>query len=566
MHRAAQRFILIPNLYLLKTLAFGSYMIFFMSCAAVQSPPGGPKDETPPELIETIPADGTVLFEGGRIELIFSEYVDANTVEKAIRILPTMDPPPEIIYKGRRVYVEMPDSLADNQTYIISIDRTFKDEHKVPLAQGIQVAFATGDKIDEGRISGTITYKKDAAVQLWKIQDETDFTQFYQRVPDYVVDASDSGHYEFRFLSDGNYRLAAVDRSASGIPIVPERMIYGLPWNPIIQLGNEKEKTNQNIRIPDIMGGIKMIQGEWQTGNWATLTFSDKINDWESMVQIQAVSDDSSIVIPETFLDPLDETKLHVTLPEFNESKYITFLTNGLRQGEESIIDSGMIKVKVDTSQDTTHLLIRAPKKNFVLPIDEEKIESIQCVFSNLIDIEKTQNPFSIVQDSIPISFKSSWESMNHVHLTTEENWLPKTGYTLQILRDEIQPLYGQLLKDSVKVISFKTSEFQGFGRLIGSTINNGMEPMVAEVTSMEKEPSTFRTVVNLDGIFEMNRLPEGNYSLLFFQDSDGNNRYSHGIVQPYTPSEWFYEYIDTVKIRTNWDLELHQINLEQTP
>ena len=95
----------------------------------------------------------------------------------------------------------------------------------MPLAQGIQVAFATGDKIDEGRISGTITYKKDAAVQLWKIQDETDFTQFYQRVPDYVVDASDSGHYKFRFLSDGNYRLAAVDRSASGIPIVPERMI-----------------------------------------------------------------------------------------------------------------------------------------------------------------------------------------------------------------------------------------------------------------------------------------------------------------------------------------------------
>ena len=66
--------------------------------------------------------------------------------------------------------------------------------------------------------------------------------------------------------------------------------------------------------------------------------------------------------------------------------------------------------------------------------------------------------------------------------------------------------------------------------------------------------------------MFEMNELPEGNYRLLFFQDSDGNNQYSHGKVQPYISSEWFYEYSDTVKIRTNWDMELNQINLGKNP
>jgi len=80
----------------------------------------------------------------------------------------------------------------------------------------------------------------------------------------------------------------------------------------------------------------------------------------------------------------------------------------------------------------------------------------------------------------------------------------------------------------------------------------------------MEKEPQIFRTIVNSEGTFDMNRLPEGNYFLSFFKDSDGDNRYSFGNLSPYRPSEWFYLYPDTVKIRANWDLELNQINMEK--
>ena len=57
---------------LFKQLVF----ILFISCAAVMSPPGGPKDETPPELIEVTPPNGTTYFKGGRVELLFSEYID----------------------------------------------------------------------------------------------------------------------------------------------------------------------------------------------------------------------------------------------------------------------------------------------------------------------------------------------------------------------------------------------------------------------------------------------------------------------------------------------------------
>ena len=148
--------------------------------------------------------------------------------------------------------------------------------------------------------------------------------------------------------------------------------------------------------------------------------------------------------------------------------------------------------------------------------------------------------------------------------ITPKENWKKMTRYNLQISQDSIDPVYGRGLKDSVVTVSFKTGDYQGFGRLIISCADTVSESLVAELLEMEKEPRSFRTVVNSKGIFNMKQIPEGNYSLSFFLDSDGNNAYSHGNIDPYQPSEWFYIYPDTVKIRANWDLELDQIKLEQ--
>ena len=97
-------------------------LLILFSCAAVMSPPGGPKDVIPPKLIETIPPDGTTHFKGDKVELVFDEYLDEDTIERAVNILPSFDKKLEFLYKGKRIYFEFPDSLFEDQTYIISIN------------------------------------------------------------------------------------------------------------------------------------------------------------------------------------------------------------------------------------------------------------------------------------------------------------------------------------------------------------------------------------------------------------------------------------------------------------
>ena len=109
------------NLKLSSVIVF--FCFFILSCASVKAPPGGPKDETPPKLIETIPPVGSVNFDGGKVELVFSEYLKESSIFKAISILPKFENEPEIVFKGEKIIINFPKNLLENQTYVISINR-----------------------------------------------------------------------------------------------------------------------------------------------------------------------------------------------------------------------------------------------------------------------------------------------------------------------------------------------------------------------------------------------------------------------------------------------------------
>ena len=171
------------------------------SCAAIQSPSGFPKYDTPPVLLHSIPETGTVNFISGEVELFFSEYLLEKSISSSITILPKTPLPLKVQYKGKKLIVNFPDSLLSNQPYILSINRNLKDENGVSIDEGIQLAFSTGDIIDASELSGRIFSDGEASCLLWKIKDSTDQRDFFKRVPDYSMDANDEGVYKFNYLS-----------------------------------------------------------------------------------------------------------------------------------------------------------------------------------------------------------------------------------------------------------------------------------------------------------------------------------------------------------------------------
>jgi len=536
--------------------------LLFVSCAAIMPPPGGPKDETPPELVKVTPSDGTTYFEGGKVELLFSEYLDESSFERAITVLPLLSQKPEIIFKGNRLIIYFPDSLSLNQTYIISISRDLSDEHKVKLSQGIQVAFSTGPQIDKGLISGLVDYEKDASLNLWKIQNGNDSLAFYKRIPDYVIDASSEGFYEFKFLSPGQYRIAAVDRLVAGTPIVPDRFVYGLSWVSNIELGFQDNIRNVNMKIPKMLGGIKMINAESFQGLWGRITFSESIGSLINEIQLRIIDEDSSSQAANLFEDPDDNTKIYF-LMDSTVNGSVSLQLDETKKWNSTLIESGSIQLKMGPSIDTTDLIIMQPNAKYRLNPEEKNVKPLKIIFSNLVEQGKDKYSINLLKDSVNIPYSIEWDSPIALNLLPHENWKPQTNYELKILSKDFPPVFGRALKDSLTSINFKTSDYQGFGNLIINTISEEEENIVAKLEKMEKPYYTFRSVVNLDGETVLDKIPEGNYSLTFFQDSDNNMQYSYGTIDPYKSSEWFYNFQDTVKIRSNWDIELQEIKLD---
>ena len=183
-------------------LTFVSISILIYSCAAVSAPEGGPEDKIPPQLLSSNPESGSLQFKGGDVTLSFSEYIDEKSVSNSISIAPRLERSPDITYEDDKLILNFPDTLLNDQTYVVTINRNLKDERKVAIAQSIQVAFTTGNVIDEGIISGRVYGSEEYAVHLWKVTAELSDSIFFTD-PLYVTEADKEGNFEFKYLAAG---------------------------------------------------------------------------------------------------------------------------------------------------------------------------------------------------------------------------------------------------------------------------------------------------------------------------------------------------------------------------
>ena len=535
-------------------------LLFLASCASIMSPPGGAKDETPPELISTTPENKTTNYEGSHVDLVFSEYIDENSIKNAISILPSIKNKPLIKYKGKKIQILFEQPLEKNQTYIIVVNRNLCDERNVKLAQGIQFAFSTGLKIDDGSISGKIFNSKTSSVQLWKIKDKNDSLNFYKRIPDYSIDASDSGYYEFQFLSPAEYRILALDHSLSGLAIVPDNMLFGLHWEPLIRLNKQLNQEDINIYLPTEKNKIKMLQAQWIEGSWGTITFSKDLEDYFRPDLIDILYEDSVKAKVRFFKDNSDNKKINFILDTLINSPVI--IETKEESNEYSFFHPGKIRIMMDKFVDTTKISIKNPKKNEKLKIEEQKIVPLIITFSSIIDVEKSNSNFFLTRDSINVDFDFEWINPLSVKIYPRKNWHPNTKYNFNVPQESISSFYKDFLSDSVLNIPFKTSEYSKFGSITIKPDKRFPKNLKIELSMLEGGDNFYRRGLNSDMLFELDNIVEGPYSLMFFQDLNKDNQISSGSLDPYDPSEWFYYYPDTIMIRSNWELVLDEITL----
>ena len=86
------------------------------SCAKMGQPDGGWYDETPPRIIGCTPADKGVNVKSKKIAIYFDEFIQVDNPTEKVVVSPPQIETPEIKGAGKKIIVELKDSLKENTT------------------------------------------------------------------------------------------------------------------------------------------------------------------------------------------------------------------------------------------------------------------------------------------------------------------------------------------------------------------------------------------------------------------------------------------------------------------
>ena len=206
--------------------ALGGALVFIMgvavllgSCANPVPPSGGPRDETPPSIVETRPARDSVNVPTSTdaVYVEFSEYVERSTLTRALTITPPLDGRLQFDWSGRGVEVELPTSLRDSTTYILSLSADLTDARGVALDRPLTIAFSTGPRINQGTIKGRVvgprqgTPQPQVDVYAYGLADSEvpPPTPLPER-PDYRTQTGTDGTFSFEYLREQRYYVVAL--------------------------------------------------------------------------------------------------------------------------------------------------------------------------------------------------------------------------------------------------------------------------------------------------------------------------------------------------------------------
>ncbi len=196
-------------------------------------PQGGPKDETPPHMVEELPMNGAVNAAPKQIEIYFDEYIQLDNVAENVLISPPQQRPPRVTAIGKRVEVEFDKrdidlkqeglsaankvGLKDSTTYTIQFGSAICDYTEKNPIEDYTFSFSTGPVIDTMQIGGLMLNAEDLnpisgiTVGIYTVQadnnhflhDSTLSTIPFERIG--KTDAE--GYFSISNMKHGDFRL-----------------------------------------------------------------------------------------------------------------------------------------------------------------------------------------------------------------------------------------------------------------------------------------------------------------------------------------------------------------------
>ena len=193
-------------------LAFGC-LLLAVGCARMGSPDGGWYDDDPPVVLGSMPADKATGVKTNKVNIYFDEYIKLADATQNVIVSPPQLEMPEIQAKGKRIVVELKDTLKGDMTYTIDFSDAISDNNEDNPLGNYTFTFSTGQQTDTLEVSGTVLSAENLdpvpSILVGLYEDLAD-SAFRTKPLLRVARTDANGHFVIKGVAEGEYRIYAL--------------------------------------------------------------------------------------------------------------------------------------------------------------------------------------------------------------------------------------------------------------------------------------------------------------------------------------------------------------------
>lgn len=529
-------------------LALPVAMVYFVvGCASISPLEGGPKDETPPKVLED---ESTPNFQANssprRIELVFDEWVTLTDVFNQVVISPPLQYKPAVALKGRTVVFELneKEQLRPEATYTINFGNAVKDLTENNPAENLRFVFSTGAYIDSLTVSGKIVSAltgEPVDKALFMLYDNLNDSVVRTELPFYFGRTDKNGHFTIPNVRADTLKGFALLDADLNYRFNQSKELIGFPDASIVT--TDSSARDLRIRLFEEARPIKLLEQETATYGVVKLTYS------QTPLSTNFSASDTAQIWKTEYLG--DSIKIWYERPDTNSWKLfvradtITTDTITLRNG--SLKPTFLSKAKLNMASPTpgaTALL--HPDKPATLTFNHPVLRADTSLISWWEDT--LRNPV------FPI-----WkpDSVQPRVWNVSLPWKEALIYEMQALPGAFTDMYGLSNADTL-LLKWRIEQRKNFATL--HIIVEDMEPETDYIVSLlnSNKVEVDRKIMRSDSEnkFTALHLQPGQYSLRIVVDTNKNGRWDSGHYDTKTQPEEIMVF-PVEQLRGNWETEV---------
>lgn len=572
-------------------------------------PDGGPYDETPPHIVGMTAPERLQNGKRTKFSLVFNELIKVDNPTEKIIVSPPQIETPEIKVSGRRITVELLDSMRPNTTYTVDFSDAITDNNEGnPLGQYTYI-FSTGQTTDTMQMSGYVLNAEDLepvkGILAGLYQQHHD-SVFALRAFDRVARTDASGFFSIKGVApDRDYRLYALQDADGDFHFTQPSEMLGFLHNDL-RAGAFRDTRYDtlwvdsvrydSIRIipythftPDdlVVRAFKVdvntrhyLKAQRDVPEWFTTFFTGPSRKRPTIqglnfdarkafvVNASAGNDTLTYWLADTTLLRQDTLRFAYTydnwddslaqmLPKTDTLELVPKTTFAKRAANEAKELEKWNKQREKREKRGDFSKSQPPMVALQLRADVSS--SLVPNRNILIQFDQPLQRFDTKKLHLRLKKDSTYHDAPYALDTAPNNilayrlraeWRPGQEYQLVIDSAAMTSLYGRvnLATDN----KFSIAKLEDFGTVFLS-LSNAHESTVVQLLGSDGKPVAQAPTKN--GRAEFYYVQPGKYYLRCFFDRNGDGKWTTGSWSPRRDPEEVYYFPKEIEVRANWDL-----------